>query len=587
MGLAVGIDLGSTFSVVSINRNDIPEVITSVEGDRITPSVFAYDNDNQVLVGNSAVDYEAINPNNVVRVVKRHMGSNKRFIINQKEFSPEEISSQILKKLKNDAEVFLGQEITDAVITVPAYFNNDQRQSTKLAGELAGLRVLRIINEPTAASLAYGLDKTENSTILVYDLGGGTFDVTILKLQDGVDFHVLSTSGNTNLGGVDFDKKLANMILQKFNANFDYNYNQNTYDDLEDDQKARLREAAEKAKKNLSSVEKTTVIINYFAFRNRQQVSLNVQVTRQELEDLIEPLLFKTKECIDQALNDAKLRPNLIDQVVFVGGSTRTPFVAKKVEEWLGKKPNKTINPDEAVAIGAAIQASVLSGNSNKEVYLLDVCPLSLGVETQGGIMSVLIPRNTQVPAEHTEVFTTAIDNQNSVDVKVFQGERPKTKDNNPLGEFVLENLKEAPRGIPKIGVTFEIDADGILSVTANNDGEINKIKITGQASLSSEEINKILTEAKEHKEEDENFINIANLQGQLQDFIIQIEELVRTNVFANNDLEELKDLKLSLESDASTQNLELLYALIESSRETIKQKSAIIHQIAREKLNA
>jgi molecular chaperone DnaK len=273
--------------------------------------------------------------------------------------------------------------------------------------------------------------------------------------------------------------------------------------------------------------------------------------------------------------------------VVFVGGSTRTPFVAKKVEEWLGKKPNKTINPDEAVAIGAAIQASVLSGNSNKEVYLLDVCPLSLGVETQGGIMSVLIPRNTQVPAEHTEVFTTAIDNQNSVDVKVFQGERPKTKDNNPLGEFVLENLKEAPRGIPKIGVTFEIDADGILSVTANNDGEINKIKITGQASLSSEEINKILTEAKEHKEEDENFINISNLQGQLQDFIIQIEELVRTNVFANNDLEELKDLKLSLESDASTQNLELLYALIESSRETIKQKSAIIHQIAREKLNA
>ena len=236
MGLAVGIDLGSTFSVVSINRNDIPEVITSVEGDRITPSVFAYDNDNQVLVGNSAVDYEAINPNNVVRVVKRHMGSNKRFIINQKEFSPEEISSQILKKLKNDAEVFLGQEITDAVITVPAYFNNDQRQSTKLAGELAGLRVLRIINEPTAASLAYGLDKTENSTILVYDLGGGTFDVTILKLQDGVDFHVLSTSGNTNLGGVDFDKKLANLILQKFNANFDYNYNQNTYDDLEDDQ---------------------------------------------------------------------------------------------------------------------------------------------------------------------------------------------------------------------------------------------------------------------------------------------------------------------------------------------------------------
>ena len=587
MGLAVGIDLGSTFSVVSINRNDIPEVITSVEGDRITPSVFAYDNDNQVLVGNSAVDYETINPNNVVRVVKRHMGSSKRFIINQKEFSPEEISSQILKKLKNDAEVFLGQEITDAVITVPAYFNNDQRQSTKLAGELAGLRVLRIINEPTAASLAYGLDKTENSTILVYDLGGGTFDVTILKLQDGVDFHVLSTSGNTNLGGVDFDKKLANLILQKFNANFDYNYNQNTYDDLEDDQKARLRESAEKAKKNLSSVEKTTVIINYFAFRNRQQVSLNVQVTRQELEDLIEPLLFKTKECIDQALNDAKLRPNLIDQVVFVGGSTRTPFVAKKVEEWLGKKPNKTINPDEAVAIGAAIQASVLSGNSNKEVYLLDVCPLSLGVETQGGIMSVLIPRNTQVPAEYTEVFTTAIDNQNSVDVKVFQGERPKTKDNNPLGEFVLDNLREAPRGIPKIGVTFEIDADGILSVTANNEGEINKIKITGQASLSSEEINKILNEAKEHKEDDENFIKISNLQGQLQDFIIQIEELVRTNVFVNNDLEELKDLKLSLESDALTQNLELLYALIESSRETIKQKSAIIHKIAREKINA
>ena len=376
-------------------------------------------------------------------------------------------------------------------------------------------------------------------------------------------------------------------VFVAHNANFDYNYNQNTYDDLEDDQKARLRESAEKAKKNLSSVEKTTVIINYFAFRNRQQVSLNVQVTRQELEDLIEPLLFKTKECIDQALNDAKLRPNLIDQVVFVGGSTRIPMIERVIEEKFGKKPNKSINPDEAVSIGAAIQASVLTGKSSREVFLLDVCPLSLGVETQGGIMSILISRNTQVPAVVKEIFTTAYDNQTSVDVKICQGERPKTVDNLCLGEFKLSGIEEKPRGLPKIEVAFEIDANGILSVKAQDlDTGVNKdIEITGQASLSSEEISKIIDDAQKHKEEDERFRKITNIHDLLYDCEIQIEELLRTNALNKEDINDLKDLKNSIEEDGKSLNIELISSLLESAKDTIKEKSLVIHEIAKEKM--
>ena len=487
MSIAVGIDLGSTFSVISyVNSDGVAEVIPNSQGDKITPSVFAVDDLNNFLVGSLAVEYETTNPNSI-RLVKRKMsnGFDKCYSFLNFNLSPVEISAEILKKLKLDAEEYLNQSITQAVITVPAYFNHDQRQATKAAGELAGLNVLRIINEPTAASLAYGLDKNTDATILVYDLGGGTFDVTILKLSDGCDFHVLSTAGDTKLGGADFDDALAQLILDKFNSHYDYDYNQLKLTDLDDTQRARLREAAEKAKKQLSQLQKTSVNINYFAFRNRQQVNLNVQVSREEFETIIASLIDKTKTCIDQALNDANLSIKNLNQVVFVGGSTRIPYVSKKVEEWTEIRPNKTINPDEAVSIGAAIQASVLSGNLNKDVFLIDVIPLSLGIETQGGVMNTMIKRNSQIPTEFKETFTTAEDNQTSVDVKVFQGERPQTKNNHYLGEFKLEDIPATRRGVPKIEVVFEVDADGIVKVKAIDETTRNEKTMVLSGSLS------------------------------------------------------------------------------------------------------
>lgn len=563
MGYAIGIDLGSTFSVVSyVNSNEQAEVIPNDLGERITPSVVSFGD--EIYVGQYAVDMEQHLPlSHTIRVVKRHMGTNKRFEINGKSYSPEEISSYILKYLKNCAERFLGCEITDAVITVPAYFNNDQRQSTKTAGELAGLNVLRIINEPTAASLAYGLDKKNDATILVYDLGGGTFDVTLLKLMDGVDFHVQSTSGNTSLGGVDFDEALSDLIKSKLS-------NQPT--DL-----VSLRNTSEKTKKMLSHMKTANVIIE------KQQIS----ISREEFEESIKTFIDKTINCVNDALRDANTKTNEVDEIVFVGGSTRIPLVEYVIEQKFGKKPNKSINPDEAVSIGASIQASVLSGNSSKEVYLLDVTPLSLGIETQGGIMSVLIPRNSFVPKVVNEKFTTAYDNQTEVDVKVFQGERPKTVDNLSLGQFQLDNIQPKPRGVPKIEVTFSVDANGILSVKAKdeNSESIKEIQITGQSSLSSEEIKKILDDAAKHKDEDENLRSLTNKHDILYDCMIQIEELLRTNVLSKDDVNDLIDLKKSIEEDGKSKNLELLSGLIENCLETIKEKSHIIHDIAKTKV--
>ena len=580
MGYAIGIDLGSTFSVVSyVNENDQAEVIPNDLGERITPSVVSFGD--EVYVGQYAVDMEQHLPySHTIRVVKRHMGTSKRFEIDGKSYSPEEISSYILKYLKRCAETYLNSEVTEAVITVPAYFNNDQRQSTKTAGELAGLKVLRIINEPTAASLAYGLDKKNDATILVYDLGGGTFDVTLLKLMDGVDFHVQSTSGNTSLGGVDFDKELSNIILDKFKTQTQFII------DVDDVTNQRLRDCAEKVKKQLSSMQKSVALINNFTFYSNKPVNLNVSITREEFELAIKHYVDKTLSCVNDALRDANLKTDMVDEIVFVGGSTRIPLIEKVIEEKFGKKPNKTINPDEAVSVGAAIQASVLSGNSSKEVYLLDVTPLSLGVETQGGIMSIQIPRNTQVPAVVKEIFTTAYDNQTSVDVKIFQGERPRTVDNLCLGEFKLDSIDEKPRGLPKIEVTFEIDANGILSVKAlNMDNGVQKdVEITGQASLSHDEISKIIEEAQQHKEEDEYFRKITNLHDLLYDCQIQIEELIRTNVLGKEDFNDLLDLKKSIKDDGKSQNIELLCSLLESAKETIKEKSLIIHDIAKEK---
>jgi molecular chaperone DnaK len=562
MSHAIGIDLGSTFSVVSyVNENDQAEVIPNDLGERITPSVVSFGD--EVYIGQYAVDMEQHLPfSHTIRVVKRHMGTNKRFVIEDKSYSPEEISSYILKYLKNCAERHLGSEVTEAVITVPAYFNNDQRQSTKTAGELAGLKVLRIINEPTAASLAYGLDKKNDATILVYDLGGGTFDVTLLKLMDGVDFHVQSTSGNTSLGGVDFDSAISEIICNKIT---------NTLSPAE------LRNISEKAKKMLSHMTVANVLVG-------KELT---KITREEFETSIKTYIDKTLACVNDALRDANVKSDKIDEVVFVGGSTRIPMIERVIEEKFGKKPNKSINPDEAVSIGAAIQASVLTGKSSREVFLLDVCPLSLGVETQGGIMSILVSRNTQVPAVVKEIFTTAYDNQSSVDVKIYQGERPKTVDNLCLGEFKLSGIEEKSRGLPKIEVAFEIDANGILSVKAQDlDTGVNKdIEITGQASLSSEEISKIIDDAQKHKEEDERFRKITNMHDLLYDCEIQIEELLRTNVLNNEDMNDLKDLKNSIEEDGKSQNIELISSLLESAKDTIKEKSLLVHEIAKEKM--
>lgn len=563
MGYAIGIDLGSTFSVVSyVNDNEQAEVIPNDLGERITPSVVSFGD--EIYVGQYAVDMEQHLPfSHTIRVVKRHMGTNKRFEINNKSYSPEEVSSYILKYLKSCAERHLGVEITEAVITVPAYFNNDQRQSTKTAGELAGLKVLRIINEPTAASLAYGLDKKNDATILVYDLGGGTFDVTLLKLMDGVDFHVQSTSGNTSLGGVDFDSAISNLICNKTLRN--------NYDPV------LLRNVSEKAKKMLSHMQTANVMIE----------KDSVKISREEFESSILSYVDKTLSCVNDALRDANTKTNMIDEIVFVGGSTRIPLIEKVIEEKFGKKPNKSINPDEAVSIGAAIQASVLSGNSSKEVYLIDVTPLSLGIETQGGIMTILMPRNTQIPAVVKEIFTTAFDNQTEVDVKVFQGERPKTLDNLSLGQFRLDNIIPKPRGVPKIEVTFSVDANGILSVKAKDEQSetFKEIQITGQASLSSEEIKRILDEAIIHKDEDENLRSLTNKHDLLYDYMIQIEELIRTNVLSSDDENDLIDLKKSIEQDGKSHNLELLGSLIENCRDTIKEKSHIIHDIAKKKV--
>ena len=562
MSYAIGIDLGSTFSVVSyVNENDQAEVIPNDLGERITPSVVSFGD--EVYIGQYAVDMEQHLPFfHTVRVVKRHMGTNKRFVIEDKSYSPEEISSYILKYLKNCAERHLGFEVTEAVITVPAYFNNDQRQSTKTAGELAGLKVLRIINEPTAASLAYGLDKKNDSTILVYDLGGGTFDVTLLKLMDGVDFHVQSTSGNTSLGGVDFDSAISEIICNKIT---------NTLNPAE------LRNISEKAKKMLSHMTVANVVVG-------KELT---KITREEFETSIKSYIDKTLACVNDALRDANVKSDKIDEVVFVGGSTRIPMIERVIEEKFGKKPNKSINPDEAVSIGAAIQASVLTGKSSREVFLLDVCPLSLGVETQGGIMSILILRNTQVPAVVKEIFTTAHDDQSSVDVKIYQGERPKTVDNLCLGEFKLSGIEEKPRGLPKIEVAFEIDTNGILSVKAQDlDTGVNKdIEITGQASLSNEEISKIIDDAQKHKEEDERFRKITNIHDLLYDCEIQIEELLRTNALDKEDMNDLKDLKNSIREDGNSLNIELISSLLESAKDTIKEKSLLIHEIAKEKM--
>jgi len=498
MSKVLGIDLGTTNSCMAVIEGGEPTIIESSEGDRTTPSVVAFTDDGERLVGQVAKRQAVTNAERTVRSVKRKIGTEHKETIEDREYTPQEISAFILQKMKRDAEDYLGGEVKQAVITVPAYFSDSQRQATKDAGQIAGLEVLRIINEPTAASLAYGLDKEdEDATILVYDLGGGTFDVSILELGDGV-FEVRATSGVNILGGDDFDERVVDWIASEFEKDEGI--------DLRKDKQAlqRLREAGEEAKIELSSTKRTSISLPFITADASGPKHLEMTLTRAKFEDLIDDLVQRTIDPIKQAMSDADVQPGDIDRVILVGGSTRIPLVQRRVKEVLGQDPHRGINPDEVVAKGAAIQAGVLSGDV-KDVLLLDVTPLSLGIETLGGVFTRLIERNTTIPTKQSQVFSTAADNQTQVEIHVLQGERPMAKDNKSLGRFILDGIPPAPRGVPQIEVTFDIDANGIVNVSAEDKatGKEQKITIKSSSGLSEEEIEQMVEEAEEYEEED------------------------------------------------------------------------------------
>ena len=576
MSKIIGIDLGTTNSCVAVLEAGEPKVIPNPEGNRTTPSVVAFKNGERI-VGDAAKRQAITNPN-TVSSIKRLMGTSEKVEIEGKKYTPEEVSAMILSYMKDYAESYLGEKVDKAVITVPAYFNDAQRQATKNAGKIAGLNVERIINEPTAAALAYGLDKQEkNQTILVYDLGGGTFDVSILELGDGV-FEVKSTAGNNHLGGDDFDNKIMDYLVETFKKENGV--------DLSKDKMAmqRLKELSEKAKKDLSSMTTTQVSAPFISQSSDGPLHLEMTLTRAKFEELIHDLVMSTLEPVRKALKDADIKAKDLDKVIFVGGSTRVPLVYETVKKELAMEPSREVNPDEVVAMGASIQGGVLTGDVN-DIVLLDVTPLSLGIETLGGVMTVLIPRNTTIPTSKSEVFSTAADNQPAVDVHVLQGERSMASDNKTLGRFQLADIPPAPRGVPQIQVTFDIDANGIVNVTAKDLGtnKEQKITITSNTTLSDDEIDRMMKEAEANKEADKKKKEEADLRNDAEQMIFQSEKALKDlgDKVDSKEKEEVESLVKELKEALDKNDMDKVKTIKENLQEKAMNLSAKVYEQA------